>query len=416
MIENKFNEERYLLLSCSDKSEEEINKDLDELEELVIAAGGIPISRCTQRLDKVNPRTYVGSGKIEEIKNVIFHLDITGVVCDDELTPSQMANLSNELDLKVIDRTILILDIFSKRAMTKQGKLQVELAQLMNYYTHMKGNCNLSRLGGGIGTRGPGEKKLELDRRYIRNNINNLRHELKELKKHEKVIRENFNSKGLFKISIVGYTNAGKSTLLNRLANADVLEKDMLFATLDLATRIVTLPIGQKIYLTDTVGFINKLPHNLIESFRSTLEDAKYSDAIIHVIDASDSDCIRKMHFVYEILKELDINKPIITIFNKMDLIDKEITFKDPNADYIIRTSIKNGKVDDVLRAIEDLIKKKLVNISATIKYSDYYIIDLIRNECQLLSIEYRDDEIYFEAMVNEKLFNLIHKIKIRNS
>lgn len=413
MINTDNKKEKYILVSCSDSNEIKINKDLDELEELVKTAGGETLIRVIQRLDKPNPRTYIGTGKIEEVKNLITIYDADAVVCDDELTPSQMANLSKELDIKVIDRTIIILDIFSKRAKTKEGKLQVELAQLSNFYTHMKGNVNLSRLGGGIGTRGPGEKKLELDRRYIRNNINNLRHELKELRVHNELIKSSREKKGIFRFSIVGYTNAGKSTLLNKLTNAGVLQEDKLFATLDLTTRKFILNSGKEVLLTDTVGFINKLPHNLVESFRGTLEDAKYSDALIHVVDISDENYILKMHLVYELLNQLEIkDKPILTIFNKTDLADYQVYGKDPKADISLHCSLTKDNTEKIVEAMDKLVNKGLVRIQINIGYKDYNIVERIRKYGKLIEEKFLDEKVYIDAYVNEELFNILHRYR----
>lgn len=413
MIDTKSGKERYILVSCSNDSEKEMKKNLEELEELVYTAGGIATCYFTQRLDTPNVKTYIGKGKIEELKEWIKEYGADAIVCDDELRPTQMANLIKELNIKVIDRTILILDIFSKRATTKEGKLQVELAQLSNYYTHLKGNVNFSRLGAGIGTRGPGEKKLELDRRYIRNNINNIKHELKMMKTHRELIRTSRERVGIYKISIVGYTNAGKSTLMNKLTNASVIAEDKLFATLDLTTRELVLPCGQKILITDTVGFINKLPHTLIESFKSTLEDAKFSDAIIHVVDSSVEDWLDKMELVYKLLKELNINnKPIITIFNKQDKVIDNKKFFDHNAKHNIKMSIINDGMNELLETIENVIKGNLVYINGEIKYSDYGLIEKIRKECILVNEKFEEYNVKFEAYVNEEIFNKIHKIK----
>ena len=265
-------------------------ESLDELEELVKTAGAQAVGRVVQLREAMHPGYYVGTGKVEEIRMAVLALDATGIVCDDELTPSQMNNLERELDCKIMDRTMVILDIFAARANTSEGKIQVELAQLRYRAAKLVGMGNsLSRLGGGIGTRGPGEKKLEMDRRLIKVRISQLKKDLEQVKRHREVLRQGRKRDGVMTAAIVGYTNAGKSTLLNTMTDADVLEEDKLFATLDPTTRVLELSGKQKIYLTDTVGFIRKLPHHLIEAFKSTLEEAKYADFILHVVDASNA-------------------------------------------------------------------------------------------------------------------------------
>src|SRR5690554_1330502 len=255
---------------------------------------------------------------------MIFESDVIGVVCDDELSPAQLKNLEDALQTIVLDRTVLILDIFAKRATTKEGKLQVEMAQLKYRSTRLVGLRNsLSRLGGGIGTRGPGEKKLEEDRRHIRERLSQLKREIGDLEKNRETARSLRSRSHIPIIAIVGYTNAGKSTLINRLTNAGVLEEDKLFATLDPTTRNYTMESGQQVLFTDTVGFIRKLPHNLIDAFRSTLEEAKYADIILHVVDSSNPDAYKQMHIVYDTLANLGIrDKVIITAFNKQDKLD----------------------------------------------------------------------------------------------
>ena len=281
-------EERVILIGVQTAAEDNVLDSLDELEELSETAGAVTVGRIIQNREAVHPGTYIGKGKIEEVRSLVYVMDATGVICDDELSPAQLNNLERELDCKVMDRTLLILDIFAARAVTSEGKIQVELAQLRYRSARLVGlRESLSRLGGGIGTRGPGEKKLETDRRLIRTRISALKQDLAQVEKHRELLRTG-RARGKVKTAaIVGYTNAGKSTLLNKLTGASVLSEDKLFATLDPTTRILNLKDGQQILLTDTVGFINKLPHHLVEAFKSTLEEAKYADIIIHVVDVS---------------------------------------------------------------------------------------------------------------------------------
>ena len=284
MIELAKEQEKVILVGVSLPGQEDTGQLLDELAFLADTAGAREVGRVIQSRDQIHPGTYVGTGKIMEIKDLLWETDASGIICDDELSPAQMKNLQDELEVKVLDRTLLILDIFAARARTSEGKIQVELAQLKYRQTRLAGfGTALSRLGGGIGTRGPGEKKLEMDRRLIRERIGQLNRELKAVQRHRQVTREQRMESLLPVAAIVGYTNAGKSTLLNTLTGAGILAEDKLFATLDPTTRNLKLPAGQEILLTDTVGFIRKLPHHLIEAFRSTLEEARYADLIIHM-------------------------------------------------------------------------------------------------------------------------------------
>ena len=288
VFETKQMTERVILVGVSYQDNDDTEQSLEELGELASTAGAVSVGRMIQNREAPHPGTYLGKGKIEELKQLIWELDATGVICDDELSPAQLANLEDLLETKVMDRTLIILDIFAQRASTREGKIQVELAQLRYRATRLTGlGRSLSRLGGGIGTRGPGEKKLEVDRRLIKDRISQLKQELETVKRHREVARQQRSKNPIPVAAIVGYTNAGKSTLLNQLTGANVLEEDKLFATLDPTTRNLKLASGQEVLLTDTVGFIRKLPHHLIQAFRSTLEEAKYADLILHVVDAS---------------------------------------------------------------------------------------------------------------------------------
>ena len=328
LIDLKELEERVILIAVNVGDERETSASLDELEELAQTAGAVPIARIVQNREAVHPGTYLGKGKILEVRELLADTGATGVICDDELSPAQLRNLEDALDTKVMDRTMVILDIFASRAHTREGKIQVELAQLRYRAIRLVGMRNsLSRLGGGIGTRGPGEKKLETDRRLIHQRIGQLKRELEDVKRHREVTRQHREKNYSLTAAIVGYTNAGKSTLLNRLTGAGILAENKLFATLDPTTRAFVMADGQQILLTDTVGFIRKLPHHLIDAFKSTLEEARYSDVILHVVDCSNPQMDMQMHVVKETLRELEIvDKTVVTVFNKIDRLEGKET------------------------------------------------------------------------------------------
>ena len=404
-------QEKVVLVSVNEGELYDAEESLDELEELVATAGAQVVGRIIQNLEHANLATYVGKGKLEEVQMMLTATGATGIVCDDELSPAQIKNLENALDTKIMDRTLIILDIFAGRARTKEGKIQVELAQLKYRSSRLIGLGNsLSRLGGGIGTRGPGEKKLEIDRRLIRDRISQLTKELQEVKKNRDVQRQLRSKQKTPVICIAGYTNAGKSTLLNRLTKAGVLEEDKLFATLDPTTRNLKLPKGQEILLTDTVGFIRKLPHHLVEAFRSTLEEAKYSDMIFHVVDCSNPQMEKQMEAVYETFHQLKIeDKPIITVFNKIDRLEKETILKDQKADHIIKISAKEELgLQNLLELIEEILTSNQVYIEKTYGYGDAGVIQLIRKYGQLLEEEYREDGIFVRAYVPREMENQV--------
>lgn len=400
-------QERVILIGVQTDAGEDVEASLDELEELAQTAGAETAAKVIQNRESVHPGTYIGRGKIQEVKNLLTALDANGVICDDELSPSQMNNLERELECKVMDRTLLILDIFAGRAVTSEGKIQVELAQLRYRAVRLVGlRDSLSRLGGGIGTRGPGEKKLETDRRLIRTRISALKAELAQVEKHRELIRGN-RSKGMLKTAaIVGYTNAGKSTLLNTLTGAEILAEDKLFATLDPTTRVLELDDGQQILLTDTVGFIRKLPHHLVEAFKSTLEEAKYADYIIHVVDASNSQAEMQMEVVYMTLRELGASgKKVITLFNKQDLV-MESDLRDPNADQIIKCSAKTGKgLTELKETLSGFLAEEQVYLEELYSYREAGKLQTIREYGQLLSEEYREDGIFVRAKIPAEFF-----------
>ena len=411
LYELKEKEERVILVGVSISDADDTKDSLEELEELAKTAGAKTVGVVIQNREYMHPGTYVGKGKIDEIKELIWELDATGIICDDELSPAQMRNLQDELDVKVMDRTRLILDIFAARATTSEGKIQVELAQLKYRQSRLAGfGIALSRLGGGIGTRGPGEKKLEMDRRLIKGRITQLNRELKEVRRHRELTREHRAKTKIPVVAIVGYTNAGKSTLLNKLTGANVLEEDKLFATLDPTTRNLRLPSGQEILLTDTVGFIRKLPHHLIEAFKSTLEEAKYADMILHVVDASNPQMDEQMHIVYETLKGLDVtDKPVITAFNKQDRLTQSVVLRDFKADHIVNISAKTGEgLEKMQEILENVLREKKMAVECVYPYAEAGKIQMIRKYGELLEEEYRDDGIYVKAFVPVEVYEKV--------
>ena len=420
MIELKELEEKVILGAGSTGSEDDAEASLDELGELASTAGARTVGRVIQNRENVHPGTYLGKGKIDEVREMLWDLQATGVICDDELSPAQLRNLEDALDTKVMDRTMVILDIFASRANTREGKIQVELAQLKYRAVRLVGMRNsLSRLGGGIGTRGPGEKKLETDRRLIHQRIGQLKGELEDVKRHREVTRQQRGKNFSLTAAIVGYTNAGKSTLLNRLTNAGILAEDKLFATLDPTTRSFTMEDGQQVLLTDTVGFIRKLPHHLIEAFKSTLEEARYSDIIFHVVDCSNPQMDMQMHVVKETLRELEIvDKTVVTVFNKMDRLrelqedgkERQIP-RDFSSDYQVRISARTGEgLKDLEEVLKTIIRSRRVYLEKVYPYSQTGRIQSIRKYGQLLSEEYREDGVAVKAYVPAELFAGLYK------
>ena len=401
-------EERVVLVGVSERDGDDADDSLVELAELVKTAGATVVGTLIQRRESIHPGMYVGTGKVQEIAELVEQTGATGIVCDDELSPAQLKNLEQMLDTKVMDRTLIILDIFAARATTSEGKIQVELAQLKYRLSRLAGlGRSMSRLGGGIGTRGPGEKKLEMDRRLINDRIAQLNHELKEIKRHREITRAKREKNQIPVVAIVGYTNAGKSTLLNHLTNADVLEEDKLFATLDPTTRILELAGRQQVLLTDTVGFIRKLPHHLIQAFRSTLEEAKYADYIFHVVDASNPQRDKQMHITYATLDELGVkDKTIVTLFNKQDLRTEHDPLHDFRADYVLNISAgKEEGLEEVKALLEELLRENKIYIERVIPYAKAGIIQLIRKQGELISEEYVAEGIAIKAYVPMEIY-----------
>jgi|UniRef100_UPI0040253A1B GTP-binding protein HflX len=401
-------EEKVILVGVSEQEGDDAEDSVTELAELVKTAGATVVGTLIQKRETIHPGTYVGTGKVEEIALLIAQTGATGIVCDDELSPAQLRNLENMLDTKVMDRTLIILDIFAARATTSEGKIQVELAQLKYRLSRLSGlGKTMSRLGGGIGTRGPGEKKLEIDRRLINDRIAQLNRELKEVVKHREITRAKRAKSEVPVVAIVGYTNAGKSTLLNHLTDAEVLEEDKLFATLDPTTRMLELDGHQQVLLTDTVGFIRKLPHHLIEAFKSTLEEAKYADYIFHVVDASNLQMDKQMHIVYETLDHLGVkNKKMVTLFNKMDQRTEEEPLQDFRADHILQISAANNQgLDEIKALLQEMLREDKVYIERVIPYAQAGIIQLVREKGELVSEEYVPEGIEIKAYVPMEVY-----------
>lgn len=413
LIEIGEQQERVILFAASTNASDDTEESVEELRELVKTAGAETVGVVIQNRENVHPGTYLGKGKIQELKEMVWESGATGVVCDDELSPAQLKNLEDALDTKVMDRTMIILDIFAARAKTREGKIQVELAQLRYRAVRLVGLRNsLSRLGGGIGTRGPGETKLEVDRRRIHERISQLKSELQDVERHRDVVRKQREQSGTLTAAIVGYTNAGKSTLLNKLTGAGILAEDKLFATLDPTTRALTLPGGEKVLLTDTVGFIRKLPHHLVEAFKSTLEEARYCDVILHVVDCSNPQMDMQMHVVYETLRRLDIkDKEIITVFNKVDRPDADTACRDISADYKVKLSAKTGEgIEELLDLFAIILRNRRIYFEKIFAYRDAGRIQTIRKSGQLLSEEYQDDGIHVKAYVPVELFEELYR------
>lgn len=401
-------EEKVILVGVSEQDGDDAEDSVAELAELVKTAGASVAGVLVQKREWIHPAFYIGTGKVGELKELVAETGATGIVCDDELSPAQLKNLEEAIDTKVMDRTLVILDIFAARATTSEGKIQVELAQLRYRLSRLAGlGRSMSRLGGGIGTRGPGEKKLEMDRRLIKDRISQLKGELKEVRQHRDVMRARRQRNRIPVAAIVGYTNAGKSTLLNKLTDAGVLEEDKLFATLDPTTRVLELPGRQEILLTDTVGFIRKLPHHLIEAFRSTLEEAKYADYILHVVDASNPQREKQMHIVYETLYQLDIrDKTVITLFNKQDAVTDTEPLRDFKADRTLCISARRGDgLEELKELLSELLREDKVLVERVISYDNAGILQQIRRQGELLAEEYQPEGIYIRAYVPMELY-----------
>jgi GTP-binding protein HflX len=385
-------------------------ESIAELEELVKTAGGETVCTVIQNKAEIEAATYMGIGKLEEIKNAALTTGADMAVFDDELSPVQIRNISDYLGIKILDRSMLILDIFAMRAVSGEGKLQVELAQLKYRLPRLRGlGTELSRMGAGIGTRGPGESRLESDRRHIRRRISALEDQITELKKHRDLIRTRREKDGIITAALVGYTNAGKSTLLNTLTNADVFAEDKLFATLDPTSRAITLDDNRKILLVDTVGFIRKLPHNLVEAFKSTLEEAVVADLLIHVIDISSEERDNQINVVERVLNEIGAyGKPIIGVFNKCDKLDTLPIINNKYNKNVFISAKNNENIDELIRAISDTAPGKKRKVKAVIPYSEGSLVNELHEKEKVLSEEYGSDGTIMELLVDAQMYERI--------
>ena len=407
MIELNETEERVILVGVQQADGDDTEESVKELGELAQTAGAQVVGSVIQNREKIHPGTYIGKGKLDEVRMMLWETDATGIICDDELSPAQLNNLQSELDCKVCDRTLLILDIFARHAVTSEGKLQVELA-LRYRAARLTGLGNsLSRLGGGIGTRGPGEKKLEMDRRLIRTRISHLKQELEEVIRHRELIRAGRKKSEQKIAALVGYTSVGKSAIFKQMTGADVLEDAKLFATLDTTTRGIRLSGKQEVLLTDTVGFIRKLPHHLVEAFKSTLEEVCCADILIHVVDASSPQMEIQMGVVYETLHQLGADdRPVITVFNKQDLLAEPKSFRDHHAELCVAASARTGQgMEEIKAGIEQILRSQKIYIERLYPYDQAGLIQIIRRKGELLSEEYQAEGIFVKAYVTKDIY-----------
>ncbi len=403
--------ERVILIGVQETAGDDTEESVRELGDLALTAGAEVAASVIQRRESIHPGTYIGKGKIDEVRELLWETEATGVICDDELSPAQMNNLQQELDCKVMDRTLLILDIFARHATSREGKIQVELAQLRYRAARLTGLGNsLSRLGGGIGTRGPGEKKLEMDRRLIRTRISHLKRELEEVIRHRELIRAKRRRTEQKIVALVGYTSVGKSAIFRTLTGADVLEDAKLFATLDTTTRGIRPGGSQEVLLTDTVGFIRKLPHHLVEAFRSTLEEVCCADVLVHVVDAASPQMEAQMQVVYETLQELGAGgKPVITVFNKQDLLPERRSFRDFRAEACILASAHTGEgMEQLCEAIVEVLRAQKIYMERLYPYEKAGLLQLVRKKGELLEERYQEDGIFVRAYVPQDIYGSV--------
>ena len=415
MFDNTIKKDR-VLLAAVDTGSYDVELSLDELEELTETAGGEVIARVTQKRPSFDSGTCIGSGRLEEMAEICRNENIDRIVFDCELTATQIRNIEDVCGVFTIDRTMLILDIFAQRATTREGRLQVEIAQNKYRLPRLAGmGTNMSRLGGGIGTRGPGESKLETDKRHIRTRIAALSDELKEIEKRRGLMRKRRKKDGVLTAAIVGYTNVGKSTLLNYLTEAGVLAENKLFATLETTSRAIELPDGRSVTLIDTVGLIRRLPHQLVEAFKSTLEEAASADVIIHVCDASADDCEEQAKVTLELLKELGCEGiPEVTVFNKCDKVPY-INELDTSGE-AVKISAKNGTgIDSLLAAIQKALPENSVRCRFLLPFDKAGLVNTIRQEGRIFSEDYTADGIALDALVDIKVYHLVESYKVKN-
>lgn len=395
------------VLVCVDMGLYDPQSSLDELEELAKTAGAQVVARVTQKRESPDKATFIGSGRLEEIKDFCEQNEIDLLIFDSELTPSQQRNIEQETDVRVIDRTTLILDIFALGAKSNEGKLQVELAQLKYSLPRLTGKgAELSRLGGGIGTRGPGETKLESDKRHIRRKISSITAQLQEIERRRNHLRQRRKKDGFLSAVIVGYTNAGKSTLMNSLTQAGVLTEDKLFATLDPTSRGLDLPDGRRIMLIDTVGLVRRLPHNLVEAFKSTLEEAVFADIILNVCDASSKECNEHLEVTQNVLEALGCSgKPVISVMNKCDKVDNIYDIASIG-NVVMISALKGIGIDRLLNEIVNNLPKTGKRAEILIPYSRGEATAVLRRDAVIFEEEYRDNGIYFNLIADSRLLD----------
>ncbi len=405
-FENSTSPEVCILVGL-DTGEYDAFVSIDELEELAHTAGAEVFAKLIQKRDKPDNATYLGGGKLFELKNICDENEIDLLIFDGELTPSQQRNIENITDVRVVDRTMLILDIFALNARTGEGKLQVELAQLKYSLPRLGGKgAEMSRLGGGIGTRGPGESKLESDRRHIRRRINALETQLETLSKRRLLLRERRKKNAVTTVAIVGYTNAGKSTLLNALTNAGVLAENKLFATLDPTSRALKLPDGRTVLLVDTVGFISRLPHDLVEAFKSTLEEVVYADLILNICDSSDKEVEEHIRVTKNVVEELGASdKPMLTVYNKCDKVPNLRFFGESGTDVRISALNRQG-LDKLLENMCRMLENTRRQVKLLLPYAEGAVASKIRKEGAVLREEYREDGLFIEAVLDGRFLN----------
>lgn len=402
-----------VLLAAVDTGDYNVERSLDELSELCETAGAEVVATLTQKRPTLDSATCIGSGRLQEMAELCESLEVDQIIFDTELTATQIRNIEDVTDTHTIDRTMLILDIFAQRATTKEGKLQVELAQNKYRLPRLAGmGVSLSRLGGGIGTRGPGETKLETDKRHIRSRISFLEAELKEIEARRNLQRKRRKKDNVLCAAIVGYTNVGKSTLLNALTDAGVLAENKLFATLETTSRSIILPDGRSVMLIDTVGLISRLPHHLVEAFKSTLEEAASADVILHICDASDDDIALKTKVTNELLADLGCEGiPVVTVYNKCDLVtDPSIL----NQQGVVRISAKEGRgFEDLLQAIMNALPETAKRMKLSVPFAQAGLLAKIREEGVIYSEDYTAEGIEVDALVDIKLVSACQQYKI---
>lgn len=406
LYENEEKIQRALLVSV-DTGEYDADASLDELFELTESAGAEPVASIMQKKEKPDTATCVGSGRLQEITEYCTANEIDLIIFDRELTPTQIRNIEAQTDVRVIDRTMLILDIFAQRARSKEGKLQVELAQLQYMLPRLTGKgVEMSRLGGGIGTRGPGETKLETDKRHIRRRMETIKEQLSDVEKHRGQIKKRREKDGVISVAIVGYTNAGKSTLMNYLTDAGVLAQNKLFATLDPTSRALKLPSGVTVMLTDTVGLVRRLPHHLVNAFKSTLDEAAQADIILNVCDASSSEAQVHLQVTAELLESLGRkDSPIIPVLNKCDLLNEAEDM--PIIGNSVRISAKSGKnIDALLKAIDDNLPVKIKRVTLLVPFDKSGLVAHIRKNGTLISEEFTENGTLVTALIDAQTYS----------